>query len=78
MNVIKRGYYNGIEVIQVAHIISKDWRKIEGYKTRGYSKRVKRVGLSRMIKGYPNITQHVKRNRTHTITLKPTNLNEAE
>jgi len=80
MNVYKRGKFvpGTNKIIRVGEIITKGWRKIYGYKTRGYRNRLDRVGRARMIKGYPTLTYGIKRNRVHRITLKPTNLNEAE
>ena len=77
MNIRKVGRYN-TDTRKIDIIAHYPYNRSFNYIGRGKVNRIKRVGLSRMIKGYPNITQHVKRNRTHKIVLTPTNLNEAE
>ncbi len=47
--------------------ITKGWRKITGYKTRGYKNRVKRIGWSRMYIDNAHLTMHIKRNRVNKL-----------
>ena len=80
MNIRKVLQYNvvkGIIEIELSYT-TKGWMKIHGYKTRGYRNKLKRVGLTKQIKAYPTITEHIKRNRVHRIVSTPINLNEAE
>ncbi len=47
--------------------ITKGWRTVYGYRTRGYKNRVRSVGRSRMYIDNPHITKHIKRNRIHKL-----------
>jgi hypothetical protein len=69
MNIRKVLQYNvvdGIIEVELSYI-TKGWRKIFGYKTRGYKNRVKRIGWSRMLIDNPTETKHAKRNLTHRL-----------
>jgi hypothetical protein len=50
--------------------ITKGWRRITGYKTRGYRNRVKLIGRSRTYIDNPEITKHIKRNRIHNMVVR--------
>jgi len=67
MNIRKIGVYNKetTYIYQKTTYTPKDWRKISGYKTRGYKNRVKRLFKSKTIKDNLNITHDVKRNRVY-------------
>jgi len=69
MNIRKIGVYNKetTYIDQKATYTPKSWRKISGYKTRGYKNRVKRIGRSRAIMDNPTITKHVTRNRVYNL-----------
>jgi len=47
--------------------ITKGWRRITGYKTRGYKNRVSLIGWSRTYIVEPELTKHIKRNRAHKL-----------
>ena len=67
MNIRKIGVYNKetTYIDQKPTYTSKN--KIFGYKSRGYIKRVGRIGRSRTIIDNPYITEHVKRNRVYNL-----------
>jgi hypothetical protein len=67
MNIKK----NAIGFKGVTHTIyiTKEWRRVSGYKMRGYRNRVKSVSRSRTYITNPEITQHVKRNRIHKMVV---------
>ena len=69
MNIRKIGVWvketNGVK--QMPYWITKGWRKVYGYKTRGYRNRVKLVGRSKTYIDNPHITKHIKRNRIHKL-----------
>ena len=77
MNIRKVGRYN-TDTRKIDIIAHYPYNRSFNYIGRGKVNRIKRVGLSRMIKGYPNITKYVKRTRVMRIVMKPINLNEAE
>ena len=63
MNIKKN--CKGFKGITQPTYITKDWNRLSGYKSRGYSKRVRWVGISRMLINEPQITKHIKRNRIY-------------
>lgn len=67
MNIKKTAI--GFKGITHTTYITKGWRRVSGYKTRGYRNRVKLVGRSRTYIANPEITQHVKRNRIHKMVV---------
>lgn len=73
MNVKKS--VQGFSRITGPTFITKSWRKISGYKTRGYALRVRKVNMSRTIMRNPEITWHVKRNRAYRL-VKRSNRNK--
>ena len=69
MNIRKIGVWikETNEIKQMPDYITKQWRILNGYKSRGYVKRVGRIGRSRTIMDNPYITEHVKRNRVYNL-----------
>jgi hypothetical protein len=69
MNIRKTGEWNVKEgTIEIKPMwITKDWRRITGYKTRGYKNRVSLIGWSRTYIVEPELTKHIKKNRTHKL-----------
>jgi hypothetical protein len=69
MNIRKTGEWNVKEgIIEVKPMwITKGWRRVTGYKTRGYKNRVKLIGRSRMYIDNAHLTMHIKRNRTQKL-----------
>ena len=67
MNIKK----NAIGFKGVTHTIyiTKGWRGVSGYKTRGFRNRVRLVNRSRTYIANPEITGHVKRNRIHKMVV---------
>ncbi len=47
--------------------ITKQWRRIAGYQTRGYKNRVKLVGRSKTYIDNAELTKHIKKNRVHKL-----------
>ena len=69
MNIRKIGVWirETNEIKKMPDYITMGWRKINGYKTRGYRNRVKLVGRSKSYIDNPHITKHIKRNRIHRL-----------
>lgn len=68
MNIKKN--VRGFSRITNPTYITKDWNRIDGYKTRGYRLRVRRIGISRMIIDNPKLVIRIKRNRVFGLIYK--------
>jgi hypothetical protein len=69
MNIRKTGEWNVKEgTIEIKPMwITKGWRRITGYQTRGYRNRVKLIGRSRMYIDNAELTKYFKKNRVHQL-----------
>jgi hypothetical protein len=67
MNIKKNAI--GFKGVTRTTYITKGWRGVSGYKTRGFRNRVRLVNRSRTYIANPEITQHVKRNRIHKMVV---------
>ena len=65
MNIKKNAI--GFKGVTRTTYITKGWRRVSGYKTRGYRNRVKSVSRSRMYIDNAHLTMHIKRNRTQKL-----------
>ncbi len=72
MNIRKIGKWNAKEgIIEMKPMwITKQWRRITGYRTRGYKNRLHLVGRSRMIIDNPELVIRIKRNRVFGLVYK--------
>ena len=72
MNIRKIGKWNAKEgIIEMNPMwITKQWRRITGYRTRGYKNRLHLVGRSRMIIDNPELVIRIKRNRVFGLVYK--------
>jgi hypothetical protein len=72
MNIRKIGEWNRTEgTIEIKPMwITKQWRRITGYRTRGYKNRVHLVGRSKMIIDNPKLVIRIKRNRVFGLVYK--------
>jgi len=50
--------------------ITKGWRRITGYQTRGYRNRVKLIGRSKTYIDNAEVTKHIKKNRVHNLVYR--------
>jgi hypothetical protein len=69
MNIRKYNEWNDKEGIMktMPMWITKGWRRITGYQTRGYKNRVSLIGWSRTYIAEPELTKHIKKNRVHKL-----------
>jgi len=72
MNIRKIGKWNPKEgIIEMKPMwITKQWRRIIGYRTRGYKNRLHSIGRSRMIIDNPELVIRIKRNRVFGLVYK--------
>jgi hypothetical protein len=57
----------GFKGITRTTYITKGWRKITGYKTRGHKNRRKLVSRSKTYIDNKELTMHIKKNRIHKL-----------
>ena len=69
MNIRKTGEWNVKDgIIEIKPMwITKQWRRLAGYQTRGYKNRVKLVGRSKTYIDNTELTKHIKKNRVHKL-----------
>lgn len=69
MNIRKVGDWNIKEgIIEIKPMwITKGWRKVTGYKTRGFRNRVKLISRSKTWIDNAHLTMHIKRNRVNKL-----------
>lgn len=69
MNIRKVGVYNKETkyIEQKVSYTHTEWRKILGYKTRGYKNKVGRISRSKTIIHNFIITKHIRRNRVYNL-----------
>jgi len=72
MNIRKTGEWNVKEgTIEIKTMwITKGWRRITGYQTRGYKNRVKLIGRSKTYIDNAELTKHIKKNRVHNLVYR--------